>query len=107
MSSPGPWRVGNEYGLLQTEVVSADGGQVVALVFTRKFGHNPDTGGSVPKPWPEGLLNLSMIISASKMLAALVRAEEQMEQCVRLVDDPEFHAALEDVRAAISESGGQ
>jgi hypothetical protein len=110
--TPGPWKIGPSYGVLQTEVVN-EAGRAIATVWTHK--PNPETRDV--EPWPEGEANLNMATASPDLLEAckaLVKAttisHSRIEQCPADLGEAEcicgFHAALDIARAAIAKARG-
>ena len=80
--TPGPLQVYVNYGPLQAELLSPDGGRAIATVWVREGGHFVDSPSRYTiRPWTEGEANLRLFQNAPEMAELLQKCEKVLHEC--------------------------
>lgn len=104
--TPGPWKIGDEYGPVMDEIVAATGG-TVCVVWTHKSRSalRGATHRREADPAPDLLANAQLIIAAPDLLEALEGVEPYLEEDQD--DDGDYSERVRAVRAAIAKARGK
>lgn len=86
VTTPGPWKIKGDYGLLCSEITTQDESRAIATVWTKKVENKLGKNSEIIYPVvPELMANAEFIVNAKQDIAALLDALEKFP--VRLGND--------------------
>ena len=100
-STPGPWAISGDYGLLSSEIVARDGRRAIASVWTKRAGVRDEYDS-----WPEGEANARLIAAAPDLLAACGLEVPQIANLAAMVDPELTQELMTSVYQAIAKARG-